>query len=241
MQKYLVSTILGVTALSACNGGGGGDSYVRPATRAETFVKNINYEDGTATSYTLAKDPTLQGSGFIVVSDSSSLSGYRAINIDSGWRGTYVDDLDFYNNDSVSVWPDGASYYRDAWGTLYESSAGTPRDLEKAGAFVEKIRVQNVGEQLSANYGLSEDRGLQVAKLVVDWKKLKKRRQITDTDANAFSEKMFGFNINQAESSVKKYMGGEKEDLNKLLEKAARVNQTSPEHMREIFEEILAQ
>ena len=219
-----------VIAVAGCHSGGR-----RPQTAAEIFVSNLNYEDVYNTYY-LAKDPTFQF-GYIVVQVAGG--GYRAIDIQSLLRWEYSYDVDYFFDNSFSVWYTGGGYYQDILGNYYADSSGSSKDLEKVGAIIEKARVKDIGEQLAANYGLSESRGVSAAKLLVDWKKLQKKRSLTDADANAFSEKLLGFSVTKALSAAEKADKGDKTDMDKLINDAAKTNETSPEHLRELFKDVL--
>lgn len=234
MKKLIGMGVLALgIGLTACNGGGGGGT---PATAAESFVNNLTYSDAY-NSYHLVKDPTSAGPGYIVVSENGTT---WAVDINSAWRNTYTNDLSFFIGESFKVWYDGNGYYTDIWGNLYEdSSANSAKDLEKVGAIMEKARVQNIGEQLAANYGLSETRGIEVAKLLVDYKTLQKKRSLTDSDADAFSGKLLGFSLTDAMKAYKKSSEGDATDMNKLVEEAARTNETSPEHLRDLLSGVL--
>lgn len=232
MKQFVNISLLAITlGMSACGGGGGS----RPKTAAEIFVENLNYSDAYK-SYYLTKDPTHQY-GYIVV--ETGTGSYRAIDITSAYRWGYTSDYAYFWDNSFTVWNDGNGYFSDIWGNLYEDAADAAKDLEKVGAIIQKARVQDIGEQLSANYGLSETRGIEVAKLLVDWKTLQKKRSLTDADADAFSEKLLGFSLTDAMKAYDKFAQGDKADMDKLVDEAARNNDTSPEHLRDLFGEIL--
>jgi hypothetical protein len=215
--------VLAALSLSACNGG-------RSETAAERFVSNLNYDDPFE-YYRLAKDPTLQR-GYIVVSLDDGT--YRAVDITDPDRWVQS-DLKFFWDESFRVWDAGNGYYEDIYGYLYEQTKSVSKDLEKVSAQIEKLRVKDVGEQLAANYGLSESRGIAVAKLLTQYKALKKERALTEADLNSFSTGLLGFSLAKAEQSFKKLQQGDANALDSLIEEAASANDTTPENIRQIL------
>ncbi len=56
---------------------------------------------------------------------------------------------------------------------------------------------------------------------------------MTSADADAFTEKLIGVNINEATEAYKASLEGDETSLTSLIEKAADVNETSPENMKD--------
>lgn len=226
--------VIGALAVSACGGGGGGGTSL---TYAERWIKDLDAQD-THYSYRLVKDPTKQ-SGYVVVDDGYH---YYAIDIHSSREGLYANRVDYFDHEAVSVNYAGNGYYSDYYGNLYETTTGTGKDLEKAAAFVEDLQADKVADQLVADYGLSEKRGLQVAKLTLEWSKLKKKRSVTDADADAFSTEILGFSLNDGIKAVKKaQLEGETSDLNALIDRAADQNGLSPEQVGDLIRKFAQQ
>jgi len=88
---------------------------------------------------------------------------------------------------------------------------------------------------LTAKFGLSEERALQVAKLNTSWTKLSKSRALTDADAEAFSKELTGVSITAMNNAMKAMKEGSASEMNAVLEKAAEVNGTTTENMSEIM------
>ncbi|MBF0361350.1 MAG: hypothetical protein HQK49_10075 [Oligoflexia bacterium] len=122
----------------------------------------------------------------------------------------------------------GAYYY----GLVFEEQVASSKDLEKVGALLEQKQIEDLTTQLSADFGLSEDRAVEVAKLVSNWEKQSKRRNLTDADAQYFTKKVLGVDINSIERAYKNANIGEIEDL---MSKIATHNQVSPENVRKII------
>ena len=88
---------------------------------------------------------------------------------------------------------------------------------------------------LENQFGLSEERSLEVAKLVSNVSKIKKNRGVTSRDLDAFSQKPLGFNVDEALKAYEKLAQGEGQNWEELMERAAQTNDISPESMKEII------
>lgn len=118
---------------------------------------------------------------------------------------------------------------------VFEKTAGSSKDLDKAAAFVESYKIESMAESIASQYGLSEERSIKVAKLASSWDKLSKTRALTNADADAFSQELAGVSIADMESAEKAMIGGSMAEMNSVLNKAAIVNGTSPENMQSIM------
>ena len=116
---------------------------------------------------------------------------------------------------------------------------GSAKDLEKLAAFKETYKMKKMQDLLTYDFGLSEKRSENVAKLVLNWKRISKKRAMSDADADAFSKSLIGVNINKATEAFKKSLEGDKASFEGLIEKAAEVNGTSPENMKSLFDNLL--
>tara|TARA_Y100001954_G_C15817193_1_gene608175 strand:- start:1344 stop:2246 length:903 start_codon:yes stop_codon:yes gene_type:complete len=116
---------------------------------------------------------------------------------------------------------------------------GTAKDLEKVAAFKETYKMKKMQDLLTYDFGLSEKRSENVAKLVLNWKRISKNRAMSNADADAFSNSLIGVNINEATQAFKKSLEGDKASFERLIEKAAEVNGTSPENMKNLLDGLL--
>jgi hypothetical protein len=204
---------------------------------ANEFVANLSNDPAAYDYFYLEKAYTVSGGGWIVVQDD--FGNMRAVDIYSYVRDAYAYDLDFFVNQSLAVYYVGGNTWSDYAGNLYEQDVTSKKDLEKMGAQLEAIKSEAVGQSLSAKFGLSEERGMQVAKLASNWKKVSKTRGLTEKDADAFSQKLLGFDLNAGVKAVEEFKTGKGEALENLLEKAAQVNGVSPEQLKEILADML--
>lgn len=205
---------------------------------ANEFVDNLTNDPAAFDAFFLEKTNTLRGGGWILVEDD--FGEIRAVDIYSAVRDLYNYDLDYFTDYSKPVDYIGGNVWEDYDGNLYEEGITSKKDLEKMAADLEKLKVEAMGESFSERFGLSEERGLQVANLVSNWKKVSKTRGLTDADADSFSKKLLGFNLNTGIKAMEDFKTGKSESLESLVTEAAKTNGISPEQMNTILGEVLS-
>ncbi len=130
--------------------------------------------------------------------------------------------------------------YRDRrTGLLFEKVQATGKDLEKIAAFKEGLQIKNSADLLAGEFGLSQSRAKEVARLAVQWDK--NQDSMTDADHDAFSTEVLGVSITDAKEAFKKSLEGDSKSLEAVIEQAAATNDIAPEDMQEIFSGFLAQ
>ncbi len=221
-------------------------------TTAESFEKLVQdyYKaNGFTTQIDVVKDKTLRGGSWVVIKTTDPVTGetwYVAGNLENYKPGMTVEELLTAGFEETWVSPytanDGTvvpGVYADANGYLYERSSAGSKDLEKVAAFAEAAAVAQTSEKLVSQFGLSEERGLQVAKLLNNFSKISKNRAVTTADANSFSKELLGADFSSLQTAIEAGQVGDSSKMNSLIEKAAVVNGVSPEHMSEIISEIV--
>ena len=245
-MKNLLGVVLlfGVLVVVASCGGGGssgststGGTYFTYPELADEFVYRMNVDAGY--DITLIKTYTDQ-SNYIVVYDHD-LDTYDSYYIGAYNVGEDLDrylvnyDDDFYYNLDII----GENHYEDYFsGITFDETSVSPKDLEKMGAVMEQVRLEKVSTYISAEYGLSESRSLQIAKLATAWSNTSKSRSMTDADANSFSEELVGFSLTKATAAFKKSAEGDSVEMTSLIEQAAELNGTTPEQMNNIISDM---
>lgn len=121
---------------------------------------------------------------------------------------------------------------------VFEKTAGSAKDMDKAAAFAEAYAVETNAAHIAAEFGLSDERSIKVAKLAASWEKLAKSRALTDADADAFSRELTGVSITDMENAEKAMMGGSMSELKSVLDRAAEVNGTTSENMAAIMTKL---
>ncbi|MES2964905.1 MAG: hypothetical protein V4760_13525 [Bdellovibrionota bacterium] len=245
--KATVFALGAAVLVAACGGGGGGGTgptpgpgpgtvYYTHEQLAAEFVDRAWGEAGLDLS--LAKTNTLQYD-YIVVYD------YDYGTYDAYYIGAYSPGMNvanYINAYSSSMYYDldylGGNQYQDWYtGLVFEEGAPTSKDLAKVAAFKQEVRVQKSAKKIQADFGLSEERSREVAKLAVQLADAPKS-SMTTNDYDNFSKELLGSSISQFNQAMKKSAEGDTSALNGLLDKAAKVNGVGPEHMNKIVGEL---
>ena len=205
------------------------------------FINNLSNDAGSVDDYVLRKYKTEQGGGYIILEDD--FGDVRGIDIYLGSRyDDYSSDLEFFDAHSFPVDPAddiGTNYYRDYDGNLYEETTITKKDLEHMGAILEKIKRGKIQKYVVNQFQLSEQRAETLSKMIFSWKKIDNKRGVTQEDIKIFSSKLLGFDYLEGIKAYISYIEGDETDFNLLMEKAADVNQTDPEHMKLLLQMFL--
>lgn len=167
----------------------------------------------------------------------------------SDWMNSFTDyDLgdgyDFSKNVTFVEYDDSVgdySYDHDSDGLplILEETTPSTKDLEKAGAIIEGLKRKNVAEGLSYEFGLSEERAYEIAKLSENWKKISNSRQMTEADANLFLNEAIGASYNLVRTAMTESAQGDETSYNSLIDIASEKNEIDPEHMRELVDMII--
>ncbi len=205
---------------------------------AQEFVNNLSNDPLAYDEFFLEKTNTQRGGGWILVEDD--FGEIRAVDIYSLIRDSYTYDLDYFTDYSKPVDYIGNNNWMDYDGFIYEEGVTPKKDLEKIAANLEKLKVESMGESFSERFGLSEERGLQVANLVNNWKKVSSTRSLTEADADSFSKKLLGFNLNAGIKAMEELKEGNSKSLESLVATAAKTNGVTPEQMNEIMTDFMS-
>jgi len=160
-------------------------------------------------------------------------SNYRAYNLDGYKKGNGE------SANKVVVFEDGSGLWYGRNGVLYDTKDSGQKDLEKVGSFIEKRNLDDFSSQLESDYGLSEKRSFEVAKLVSQFKRIKSKRGLTDRDMDRFSNELLGTTYKEAKEAFTTFIQGEGEDFEGLIDRASFKNDIDPEHMKEIMGEFM--
>ena len=246
--KAVSSAVLGLgvaMVLSACGGGGGGGGTVSTGgvsythdQLAAAFVDRAYGDAGIDAD--LVKSNTLQYN-YIVVYD------YDYKSYDAYYIGGYVvgqnvsdfiyahNDQNYYDLDSI-----GGGLYQDYYsGVTFEETASSSKDLQKVAALKQELSVQKSAKKLKAQFGLSDDRSREVARLAVQLANTDKK-SMTNADYDGFSKELLGTTIGKFQNAMKAAKEGNAADMNSIIDNAAKVNGVGPEHMNEIMNGLFA-
>ncbi|MDC0253698.1 hypothetical protein OAK75_02290 [Bacteriovoracales bacterium] len=157
--------------------------------------------------------------------------------LDAGYEASYYGEGNWSTATVQEVYEstDLGFFIGDYTGMIFEERNSSNKDLELIGSFLEKKNLQAKASKLENQFGLSEKRSLEVAKLIKNINKVKKNRGVTSRDLESFSKKLLGFNVDEALKAYEKLAQGEGQNWEALMEQAANKNDISPESMKEII------
>lgn len=243
---------------TAGGSGGGGTIIITPppaVSTVDSFVNLLHDRYGYISddNFFVVKDPdqTLT-EGFVVVYDWD-IGKYVAYDLQNYIPGDSWSSYTYYADfQPVSI----HDYYIDTWGEtfyigdaydfagyyqgefVFEENGEGSKDLEKVSALMESYKVERMGSAMASEFGLSEERGIEIAKMATQMQKLLKKRALTEADANVFSKELFGVDMAKAQNAIVKKMAGDDSEFDQLLDQAAAANEISPEHMNKIISDL---
>lgn len=253
--------ILLALVITACGGNNDSNNTTKPVSKVDSFVSVLKQQIYVRDAKVVITTDQTKNKVFTVIevysSDDSTFGEYAIYN--------YAFDLSLYEiGDSYGDYiykykdkyiPESSSYFdlptvRERDGEMYVSifrvdeflldeTEPSTKDLEKIGAFKEEFERAHISENLSAEFGLSEERSQKISRLVQNWSKVSDKRKMTSSDANLFVNEIIGTNIEDAEKAYKKHIEGNSNSFDNLIERAASANEISPEHMSELVNELL--
>ncbi|CAN5950677.1 unnamed protein product [Sphagnum jensenii] len=203
-----------------------------------TQGQNNGQSAGYSAGYSAGDNTTAYNSGYNTGYNGSYNTGYSNGQTD-GYNQGYADgnnDKTSYNDGYNSGYNDG---YYDATGLTSSELASSMKDLDKAQALVQGFNLQNTAGLIAAQFGLSQDRAVEIAKMATAFNQLSQTRSITDADADAFTKQVVGVSIQDmkdAESAMMQF--GNQAPLNTVLDTAAQTNGTTSENMRAIMNQL---
>ena len=239
MKNFL--TLCMLLSLGSCGIGGPGldGKYYTHGQKVNHFIDaNAAYYDDV--EFKSAKTHSWKYNWFVINVDDE----YYAVNMTNYAPGVTGEDLEnflddsFENGDIREVTPteNRLNNYRDEEGNLYELTDTKTKDLEKMASLKEDLQTSFLAKKLSSEFALSESRSTKVARLISNYKKLGSKRALTDADGDIFTKSLLGHDYKTVESALMKKMSGDDSDYEKLLEKSAFINKTTPEHLNSLFE-----
>lgn len=280
-MKTLLMSLLTLSALVSCNGGGNGggspatttgNGTVAPALShnelAQVFVQELNLD--VDFDVDLVKDSTLQ-TDFIVIYDPF-LDSYDAIDIQT-YNPAIDNAADFYFDNSalnyfdLGIIPAGyeidieyvivgyddigdavygyeevetyvpTRYEHFETGVIFEKVQASSKDLAKMVALKEVAQIQKSATFLSSEFGLSLERGKELAKLQAHFKKVSKKG-MTNAEVDLFSTELLGFSLSDGVSAYNASQSGDSSSLTNLLDQSAAVNGITPEHATKLMTKV---
>ncbi len=113
------------------------------------------------------------------------------------------------------------------------------RDIERLAAVKEQQILAQRAERISAQFGLSSERGTELARLYTIWSKKSSMRSLSQMEQDQMSIRIMGSDFATLRNATMRAAHGDSQLLDQVANKAALLNGTTPEHMREILSNAL--
>lgn len=140
--------------------------------------------------------------------------------------------------DYVAVQTYVPTRYQDyATGITFEKVQASTKDIAKMVAIQEAAQISKSAEFLSSEFGLSLNRGKELAGLKAHWKKASKKG-MTASEVDSFSTELLGFSLTSGISALNSAASGDTSSLNALVEQSASVNGITPEHASQLMTKV---
>lgn len=238
-MKFLKTAVALVAAfaLVGCGGGGGGTStggtYFTHSQLAQDFVYRLNVDAGYDVE--LVKTNTLQYNYIVVYDydygtyDAYDLTGYNPgedIVSFLNWN-----ESDFY----YDLIPNANGTYEDYYtGILFEKTTVTSTDRLKMAALEEGVKIKKAAEVLNTQFGLSQERSLEVAKLATNLAKVSPENRTVEL-VDRYTQAITGHTYTQFQRAMLKKETGDASMLNSMIEDAAQMNGILPEQVNNLI------
>lgn len=141
------------------------------------------------------------------------------------------------------VWvEDGYTYY---WYTgngfsFSNNELNVSRDLETLSGLADEAQVKLISLAIENEFSLSSNRAQELAKLSVKFNKLENVRELTAKEKDYFAVNALGASFTELTSAYKKSLSNDKGSFNSLMEKAAKLNDTTAEKLEEYVADYLS-
>ena len=205
---------------------------IRP--QHERFYSSVVYGAPAGTSFRYVKRSERHPSYIILEENDRFYAMKYSAYYHFGRRDDYT-HYEYYQKRKFEVTDQGNGEYKSTI-RIFEESSSEGKDLEKMAALEEKRDHEKLVSSLIENYGLSEKRSHNVARLIGNWERIQNSRHMTSNDQDIFLKKVTGSDKSAWEKALKDKVGVED-----LVEKASLVNNISPEQFKEILKDFLTE
>ena len=217
---------------------------VKLNTEQDGFVLVYDKNSGTYEAIDVAGFDARNGDAVAYYESSSTFIYSDIEKIEEHYVTEYEEQIDYYLADGTAVYKTVAvevfvpTVYRDtATGLEFEKTAGSSKDLAKITAMKEAVTIAREAELLSSEFGLSLNRGKEIANLKAHWKKASKKA-MTASEVDAFSTELLGFSLSSGIKAYKASMDGDSSQIEDLIDDAAAVNGITPEHATKLMTKV---
>jgi hypothetical protein len=148
----------------------------------------------------------------------------------------------------------GSSYTYDVWvesGYTYywytgngfsfsNTELNVSRDLETLSGMAESVQVNLMSLAIQSELSLSSNRAKELAKLSVKFNKLENIRELSSKEKDYFAVSALGVSYSDLSSAYKDSKTSNSQSFKTLMEKAAKVNDTTSENLESYVSEYLS-
>jgi len=128
-----------------------------------------------------------------------------------------------------------ASLYNVIFDPEYSERGDIEKDLEKIGAQFENQSMESLTQHISERFGLSEMRGQEIAKLIHFYARRGNLRSLTKSESEYLVNSVLGVSVEEIEKAALNYNLGKESGMDDFYDKISVRNETSPEHIRDLF------
>lgn len=138
-------------------------------------------------------------------------------------------------------WVDTSHWYTYYTGSgfRFENTSTASKDLDTIAALKEEAAEEFIAHKLKSEFSLSSNRAEELAKLANRYQKLENSRELTTSEKDKFAVEALGVSMTQVESALKAKAEGNERSYERLLEAAAKTNNTTPEQIGKFFNEMV--
>ncbi len=153
----------------------------------------------------------------------------------------WVEDYDVYDVWVDSYWVDTSGYrtFYYGGGFRFSNRIKGSKDLELLVSLEEDVKKGIISYTLRNDFKLSKERSSELADMVTKYQKLESIRSLTTSEKNKFSLDALGVSYSEIESALRDKGNGSDASYKKLIDQAAKTNDTSAENIGSFMNEYV--
>lgn len=130
------------------------------------------------------------------------------------------------------------SNYFTGGGFTFDESRSLVKDLETKLGEDENENIKTISNVLDLQYGLGEEKSLNLAKLYSQYNELSNLRNLSEEEKKEFEIDAFGVSFKEFEKAYIDNKKGDNTNFKSLIQQASEFNQLEPEVVRSIIEQM---
>lgn len=120
-------------------------------------------------------------------------------------------------------------------GTAASESSDEGRDLIDTVSIHEEAQITEAGRNFAKTYGLSEDKGIHIARTIDSWEALSRKRSRTESDVADFSMRLYGVKVTDTQKALNAAVKGDVSGVEAMNQQVAQYWGTTPETSKKIL------